>query len=96
MVLYIIFRPSCKVEVKNYFKFPVLNFHFLKTGAALNPQPVRARTIFQRALEASKLTWGDKHLQLILRHDLDIDEADKDTDMFDGHGIPLWHGKDKL
>ena len=61
-------------------------------GAALSSQPVRARTIFQRALEASKLTWRDKHLQLILRHDLDIDEADKDTDMFDSRGIPLWHG----
>lgn len=61
------------------------------SGASLSQQP-RARTIFQRALEASKLTWGDRHLQLILKNDLDIKEIDKDTDLFDSSGIPIWHG----
>ena len=61
------------------------------TGASLGQQS-RARTIFQRALEASKLTWRDKHLQLILKNDLDIKETDKDTDLFDSTGIPIWHG----
>ena len=60
-------------------------------GASLNQQ-TRARTIFQRALEASKLTWRDHHLQLILKKDLDIKETDKDTDSFDSTGIPIWHG----
>jgi len=55
--------------------------------------PSRARTIFQRALEASKLTWGDKHLQLILNCDLDIDLMYKQSNMFDSRGIPLWQGK---
>ena len=61
-------------------------------GASLGQQQ-RARTIFQRALEASKLTWGDKHLQLILKNDLNIQEKDKDTDLFDSAGIPIWHGE---
>ncbi|KAL4235965.1 Zinc finger SWIM domain-containing protein 6 [Mactra antiquata] len=59
-------------------------------GAALSTQQVRARTIFQRALEASKLTWHDDHLQLILRNDLDIEDIDKESDMFNNCGIPLW------
>lgn len=63
-------------------------------GSSLSQQPSRPRTIFHRALEASKLTWGDKHLQLILKNDLDIDLADRESDLFDCRGIPLWHGKD--
>lgn len=66
---------------------------FAPSGAALSTQQVRARTIFQRALEASKLTWHDEHLQLILRRDLDIDDIDKDSDMFNNQGIPLWPGE---
>ncbi|XP_052274168.1 zinc finger SWIM domain-containing protein 6-like [Dreissena polymorpha] len=60
-------------------------------GAALNHQPARARTIFHRALEASKLTWKDVHLQLILKNDLNMELADRESYLFDCRGLPLWH-----
>ncbi|XP_052775843.1 zinc finger SWIM domain-containing protein 6-like isoform X2 [Mya arenaria] len=60
-------------------------------GATLSQQQSRARTIFHRALEASKLTWKDRHLQLILNYDIDIDTADRESDLFDCRGVPLWH-----
>ncbi|KAL3868641.1 hypothetical protein ACJMK2_041424 [Sinanodonta woodiana] len=63
-------------------------------GSSLLSQPARPRTIFHRALEASKLTWEDSHLQLILSQDYGpcrspIHHHD-DPDRFDGNWFPLW------
>ena len=52
-----------------------------------------ARTIFQRALDACKLTWQNSHLQLILREDFSYHEDCADSELFDSQGLSLWDGK---
>ena len=51
-----------------------------------------SRTIFQRALEASQLTWQDPHLQRILRADCCSDADLCDPTRFNSQGLPLWTG----
>ena len=65
----------------------------MHAGGTLSNQQSRARTIFHRALEASKLTWKDRHLQQILDHDINIDAADRQSDLYDCRGVPLWIGR---
>ncbi|XP_064624663.1 zinc finger SWIM domain-containing protein 4-like isoform X2 [Lineus longissimus] len=60
-------------------------------GPSIPRVPPRPRTIFQRALEASQLTWQDQHLQLILSEDCGYHEDECDTDWFDSQGLPLWN-----
>lgn len=54
------------------------------------PQP---RTIFQRAIEACRLTWRDAHLQLVLGEDCGYHEHRADSKHYDSQGLPLWHGE---
>ena len=55
--------------------------------------PPRPRTIFHRSIEACRLSWRDKHLQLILDEDCGYHENLSETKNFDSQGLPLWHGK---
>ncbi|KAL5017228.1 hypothetical protein ScPMuIL_006817 [Solemya velum] len=49
------------------------------------------RTIFHRALEASKLTWRNEHLNLVIREDCGYTSDDNaDSDHFNSSGYPLW------
>lgn len=62
---------------------------------SLGPFPNRPRTLFRRAIEASKLKWDDKHLQRIIKDDTFNYRSGSivDIDMFDYQGMPMWNGK---
>ncbi|VDI08643.1 Hypothetical predicted protein [Mytilus galloprovincialis] len=51
----------------------------------------RPRTIFQRAIEASKLKWDDKHLKRIIKADIHTNSGLLDMDMVDYQGQPMWN-----
>lgn len=53
----------------------------------------RPRTIFQRAIEASKLKWDDKHLKRIIKADIHTNSGLLDMDMVDYQGQPMWNGE---
>ncbi|KAK2170592.1 hypothetical protein NP493_1146g00007 [Ridgeia piscesae] len=48
----------------------------------------RSRTIFQRAIEASELTWLDSHLQCILG--ASCQHCHRAIALFNSQGLPLW------
>lgn len=60
-------------------------------GSSRRPSRPKPRTIFHRSLEASQLSWNDKHLQLILSEDCGYHEDQWDSDHFDSQGLALWH-----
>ncbi|XP_014778427.1 zinc finger SWIM domain-containing protein 5 [Octopus bimaculoides] len=60
-------------------------------GSSQRPTRLKPRTIFHRALEASRLTWDDRHLQLILSEDCGYHEDQWDSHLFDSQGLALWH-----
>ncbi|XP_074640824.1 zinc finger SWIM domain-containing protein 5-like [Tubulanus polymorphus] len=65
--------------------------HHHHHGNSSGGTSLRPRTIFHRALSASKLTWQDEHLQMILREDYGYHEDMCDRKNYDSQGLPLWH-----
>lgn len=70
-----------------------LSISLYSVGSSQRPTRLKPRTIFHRALEASRLTWDDRHLQLILSEDCGYHEDKWDSHLFDSQGLALWHGK---
>ena len=52
----------------------------------------RSRTIFQRAIEASELTWQDPHLQCILGTGCQHSHRPTSSSHFNSQGQALWQG----
>ena len=74
--------------VEKIFLNIATNNLILTTGPYAN----KPRTIFQRAIEACKLTWQDSHLKLVLREDCVYHSDKSSSDVFDPQGLPLWNG----
>ncbi|XP_069127958.1 zinc finger SWIM domain-containing protein 5-like [Argopecten irradians] len=82
--------PVCPLEdadVRHAGDLTLTNIGLGNSG----PYSNKPRKIFHRALTASKLTWEDKHLQLVLREDVCHCLHNYQFDLFNQQGFPLWN-----
>ncbi|RWS16826.1 zinc finger SWIM domain-containing protein 4-like protein [Dinothrombium tinctorium] len=64
--------------------------HSQSNGRRNTPPPSMPRTIFQRALEASRLRWDDSHLRYILDNEKNI-PIPTNSSYFNSQNYPLWN-----
>uniref|UniRef100_T1IH18 SWIM-type domain-containing protein n=1 Tax=Strigamia maritima TaxID=126957 RepID=T1IH18_STRMM len=67
-----------------------LNAAASSSGVA-RPSTSRPRTIFHRALDATQMTWNNKHLQFVLANDGCANCTERTNSNWNSQGQPLWH-----